>query len=99
MPRKKIDGVIEAVRYQPDGKIETVRLYQRRGSVWSDHILVSRSELVTRLAKGHNYVTGQRQPYLGSWLTTHQPVRCERDIISTAGSQQNRDLLPGIPVF
>ena len=45
MARKTIDGVIEAVRYSPDGAISVVRTYQRRGAVWSDHILLGRKEL------------------------------------------------------
>jgi hypothetical protein len=99
MPRKKPAGVIEAVRYQDDGKIDTVRLFRRRGAVWSDRIIMTRSELLEHIAKGENYMTGQRQPYLGTWLDTGFPVRHQRGFIITEGTQENRDLLSGVPVF
>ena len=52
MARKKIDGVIEAVRYTPGGMISVVRTYERRGAVWSDHIILDRTELIARLTTG-----------------------------------------------
>jgi hypothetical protein len=99
MPRKRIDGVIEAVRYLQDGKIEFVRAYERRGAIWSDHILLQRAELVERLKKGRRFVTGQRKLYLGSSLETGKPVRYMRDRISTDDEANTRDLLTGTPVF
>lgn len=37
----RFDGVIEAVRYSPDGKIEVARAYERRGAAFSDHVLIT----------------------------------------------------------
>jgi hypothetical protein len=99
MPRKKIDGIIEAVHYLPDGKIDTVRAYERRGFIWSDHILLNRAELVERLKKGEKFATGQRTRYLGSWLETGPIVRFDRNIVSTVGQEGTRDLLTGVPIF
>lgn len=75
MPDKKADAVIEAVRYAPDGKIQFVRLYERRGSVWSDRLLVSRQALIERLQKGQKIFTGERKTYYGSMVEARQPVR------------------------
>ena len=40
---KKVDGVVEAVRYR-DGQIEVVRAYERRGAAFSDRLLLTRKE-------------------------------------------------------
>lgn len=99
MPRKKINTVIEAVRYLPDGRIDVVRAYEARGAVWSDHFLLDRSQLVERLKKGNTILTGQRKAYFGSSLQTGAPVKFEKDFITTGGIQGKRDQLNGVPVF
>jgi hypothetical protein len=99
MPRKKIDGVIEAVRYRPDGNIDCVRAYERHGAVWSDHILLRRAELVERLKKGRKFVIGQRMIYLGSQMEAGKPVRYVKDRITTDDRANKRDLLTGTPIF
>ncbi|MDP1779148.1 MAG: hypothetical protein Q8K73_02630, partial [Anaerolineales bacterium] len=48
---KKIDGVIEAVRYK-NGQITWVRAYERRGATFSDRVLLDRKTLLQRLQKG-----------------------------------------------
>ncbi len=99
MPRKKIDAVITAVRYLPDGNIDTVRLHQRRGAVWSDHVLLERSGLVEQLEKGKNIVTGRRTTHLGSSFETGQALCYDKQILSAGQAPGKRDLLPGVPVF
>jgi hypothetical protein len=99
MPRKKIDAVIEAVRYLPDGRIAVVRAYEARGAIWSDHILLDRSELVERLKKGKTILTGQRKAYFGTSLQTGTPVKFERDFVTTGSIAGQRDQLNGVPVF
>lgn len=99
MPRKKIDGVIEAVRYLPDGKIDTVRAYERRGAIWSDHLLLERAELVERLKKGKKFFAGKRKVYFGSLLEAGQAIRYEKNVVSTDGQAGARDLLTGVPIF
>jgi hypothetical protein len=99
MARVKIDGVIEAVRYTPGGLISEVRSYQRRGAVWSDRILLGRTELVEQLKNGKRFVTGARRNYLGSVFETGSAVRFVDDHIVTSGQASARDLLAGIPVF
>lgn len=60
---KKIDGVIEAVRRDANGQVETVRFYERRGPTWSDFMLIDRDNLVKRLKKGEKFVIGERKLY------------------------------------
>jgi hypothetical protein len=35
MAKNRFDGVIEAVRYTPEGKIDVVQAYRRRGTAFS----------------------------------------------------------------
>lgn len=98
MAKIKFDGMIEAVRYAPDGKIDLVRAYERRGATFSDHILIKRAQLVGRLQKGEKFITGQRKEFMGSTFETAKPVRLTGDIIST-GTASNHDLLEDVPIF
>lgn len=98
MAKPKFDGLIEAVRYSPDGKIELVRAYERRGATFSDHILIDRANLVTRLKGGEIFVTGSRKEFLGSTFETTKTVRLDGDVINT-GSNSKRDLLEGVPAL
>ena len=99
MARKKWDGVIEAVRYTPEGKIDLVRAYERHGVVWSDHFLLERQELSERLNQGKRFVTGERKLYFGSLFETSMPVCQMGGHIFTEGQTGVRDLLTGVPVF
>jgi len=99
MARMKIEGVIEAVRYTPDGGIRLVRTYQRHGAVWSDHVLLGRMELVEQLRKGKHYVTGTRKQFMGGVFETGPAVRWIDQHVVTEGQAAQRDLLAGVSVF
>jgi hypothetical protein len=99
MTSRKVDGIIEAVRYSPGGRITFVRAYERHGVVWSDHILLERQELSERLKRGKRFVIGERKTYLGSMFNTGTVVLQVRDLIVTEGQAGARDLLNGVPVF
>lgn len=99
MPRNKFDGVIEAVRYLPDGKVEVVRLYERRGAVWSDLILLQRSELVKRIEAGGTYVTGKRKAYFGSQFETGNAVKLHNGSFSSGGESGTNDRMGGVSIF
>lgn len=99
MTSRKVDGIIEAVRYTPGGKIEIVRAYERHGVVWSDHVLLGRQELSERLRQGKRFVVGERRIFLGSMFETGIAVHQVQDNIITEGQASARDLLNGVPVF
>ncbi len=61
MAQIKFDYLIEAIHYTPDGVLEKVRLYEKRGPSFSDHILISRDQLIHILKSGKKVVTGSRQ--------------------------------------
>jgi hypothetical protein len=98
---KKVDGVIEAVRYT-DGQIEEVRAFERRGSAYSDRVLISREKLLERLKDGKKFVLGQRKEFFAGTFETGKPVqvvsRSGKEFISTRGDAE-RDELEQAPVF
>jgi hypothetical protein len=103
MAHRKIDGVIEAVRYNPSGQLEFVRAYQKRGPTFSDRVLIRRDELVRILKAGKHYVVGERLPYLASTFKTGQPIRVVssggKEILLAALASGERDDLNPAPVF
>ena len=99
MARIKIDGVIEAVRYTPGGVISVARTYERRGVVWSDRVLLDRSDLVARLVSGKHFVIGQRKEFLGSVFETGDAVHYVNEHISSGGQPSARDFLAGVSIF
>lgn len=98
---KKFDGVIEAVRYK-DGQIEEVRAFERRGSAFSDRVMIPRQKLLERLKDGKKFVVGQRKQFFAGTFETGKPVqvvsRSGKDFISTRGDAE-RDELEQAPVF
>jgi len=104
MAQVKYDGVIEAVRYAPAGRIAVVRAYERRGPTFSDRVLISRDELVRRMEAGKRFVAGERQLLLASTFTVTSPIRLvEKDgqkYLATAGAPDaSSDCLAGVPLF
>ena len=102
MARSKIDGVIEAVRYDADGKIILVRGYVRRGATYSDRVLLNRETLLERLRQGQHIVTGQRKEFWASTFEVDKLVERlafnNKEFITTDG-QSGRDTLENTPIF
>jgi|SRR5688572_30372232 hypothetical protein len=99
---KKFDGVVEAVRYK-NGQIEVVRAFERRGSAFTDRVMLNRHEFLNRLKKGKKYFVGQRKEFLaGTFEVEDKPVqvldRNGQEIISTR-SEANHDELEQAPFF
>lgn len=103
MTKLKYDGVIEAVHYTPEGQVKWVRAYERRGVVFSDHVLISRQELVDRLKGGKRFLTGQRKQYFASMFDVSQPVRLVphngHEILVTGDVDTGQDHLEGVPII
>ena len=103
MAKSKVDGVVEAVHYKPGGEVDWVRLYQRRGAIFSDHILVDRPTFIQHLRAGKRYVVGRRLPYLASTFEISQPVRLvrlsEKEALVVGEAQADHDRLEGVPVL
>ena len=96
---KKPDGVIVAVRYAPDGKIATARIFERRGATYSDRVNISRETLVERLKSKKRFVVGKRKEYMASTFETGSEVRyLASDVVATSPTA-NKDMLEGVPIF
>jgi len=98
---KKIDGVIEAVRYK-NGQILMVRGYERRGATFSDRVLLDRKALLDRVRKGQQYVTGSREEFMASTFKTGRKIilirQDDRELLATS-VDATRDELEEVPAF
>lgn len=98
---KKIDGVIEAVRYK-NGQILMVRAYERRGATFSDRVLLDRKGLLDRVKKGLQFVIGTREEFMASTFKTGRTVMLvrqdDRELLATS-ENAIRDELEEVPAF
>jgi hypothetical protein len=98
---KKIDGVIEAVRYK-NGQLTIVRAYERRGATFSDRVLLERGTLLERLQKGQQYLTGSREELRASTFKIGKHVLIvkldDRELLATCENAAQDDL-EELPVF
>ena len=105
MAKPKFDGVIEAVHYSPEGRVDWVRTYLRRGPTFSDYILLDRQTLIERLRAGKNYMAGKRIPQLASTFEVTSPIRLIQkdgeDILVSGDAQAgtDKDHLENVPVI
>lgn len=103
MAKTKFDGVVEAVRYKPEGEVEWVRAYERRGPTFSDHILIDRDSLIKKLSSGKKFLVGERVPYLASTFKTSDEIRLTKtngkQILVSGDSQAQQDHLKGVPII
>lgn len=104
MATSQIDGVVVAVRYTDDGQVDWVRAYKRRGPTWSDHMRLTRQELIAALKEGQRYVVGSRVPLMASTFETSEPLRLDRTngqetLVSGRPSSDGRDHLEGVPLI
>lgn len=102
MAKPKYDGVIEAVRYNPEGEIQWVRAYVRRGPIFSDRVLLDRAALLEQLKAGKNYMAGRRIPLMAGTFEVSRSVRLakkgDREVIVTGEAQSDRDGLEDVPI-
>ena len=98
---KKADIVIEAVRYK-NGQIVVVRGYERRGTTFSDRVLIDRKTLIEKLQKGKQVLIGTREELLASTFNLEKNILLvkndNREWVST-GQDATQDYLENVPVF
>jgi hypothetical protein len=103
MAKNKYDGVVEAVHYKPNGEVDWVRAYERRGPTFSDHLLIKRDDLVERLKSGRKFMVGRRLPMKASTFVVTQQLRLVNvggsETLVVGQSQAERDRLEGVPVI
>lgn len=100
---KKFDGVIEAVRYDPDGQIALVRAYVLRGVTYSDRVLLDRKTLLERIKEGKKFTTGQRKEFLASSFEFGKTVKIlgnnGKELLTTREEMPKNDELEQTPFF
>jgi len=94
---KKLDGIIEAVRYTQDGKIDAVRAYVLRGVAYSDRVILDRETLLARIKAGKRFAVGQRKEFLGGTFDLDRTVKFSgeggKEFLTTLDGAANRDKL------
>jgi hypothetical protein len=103
MAKPKDDGVLQAVHYDDVGQVLWVRVFLRRGHVWSDYILLDRSELIELIKSGKRIVVGERVPNMGATFETQAPVELVKkngdEIIVSGHGKVETDCLEGVPII
>jgi hypothetical protein len=103
MAKNNYDGVVEAAHFKPDGQLDWVRVYIRRGAVFSDRILVSRQAFVEQLRAGKRYMVGERIFNLGGEFNVTQPVTLLRQdgkhVIVVGDARSTEGELTGVPII
>jgi hypothetical protein len=103
MAKIKYDGVLEAAHYKSDGQIDWVRVYIRRGPIFSDRILLSRAAFIEQLKAGKRYMVGERIFNMGGKFNVSKPVRVQQKdgtpVIVVGDAQAKQDELTGVPII
>jgi hypothetical protein len=101
--KKPYDGVVVAVRYTPEGKIDWVRAFERYGFVFSDRMNLDREMLLARLKAGKRFKTGSRKIYQGNDFETFAEIRIEEkngsSVIVAGEGLSGQDSLGNLPVI
>jgi len=94
MAKNKVDGIIESVRYTPDGQVDWVRAHLRNGKIYTDWVILERYKLIQEIKAGKEFQTLKRLPYMGGMFElkaavkvrqtglTRPPGRCAGDLKS-----------------
>ncbi|GAB4579365.1 MAG: hypothetical protein Fur0022_21030 [Anaerolineales bacterium] len=100
--KKAPDGVVEAVRYDAQGQVEWVRMFQRRGQTYSDWMLVKRPALIEMLKAGKKVFAGERVEFEASTFKFGPALRVVerggKEVVVTGENQADKDKLEGVPV-
>ena len=103
MAKNKYDGIVEAVRLDESGKLISARMFEKRGSVFSDHFIIDRNRLLQRLKDGQQILVGKRIYKMGSEFETGQAINLvsqgANDYIALGDNRSGADNLAGIPHF
>jgi hypothetical protein len=96
---KKIDLVVTSARYEDTGeRLLQARGFERRGSVWSDTLLLDRQALALRLGDGQRVVSGQQADLPGDFEVGRKLSLADSGWIVAEGSRGGRDDL-GVPLY
>ena len=101
--KKPYDGVVVAVRYSSQGEIERVRVFERHGFVFTDRMMMNRTDLVERLQNGKRFKTGARLLYQGNDFEIKEDINLVKkngsDVIIVGQTTSEHDTLGNLPIF
>ncbi len=103
MAEKKYDGVIEAVHFTPDGQVDWVRAYLRRGIAWADYTIIKRQDLIKEIQSGKKMMLGKRIEFMAGTFDVTLPVKVlgtnGQEVLSTSAEKTDRDCLEGAQIL
>jgi len=103
MANKKYDGVIEAVHYSTEGRVDWVRAYLRRGPAWSDWVIIKRQELIDEMKSGKQMMIGKRIEFMAGTFDVSAPVQLAgqpgKEFIVVSDTTLDCDNLEGVPIL
>jgi len=103
MIKNQVDGVIETVRYDENGRLSLIRVYERHGPTYSDLILLSRDQLIEKLRNKKKFYVGKRIHLLASTFELASPVflshRAGMEFITDRQGPATGDSLSDAPLF
>ena len=103
MAKSKYDGIVEAVRLDDDGQVQTARIFERHGQIFTDRFLVDRDDLIKRIKSGQKFMTGKRQYKMGSMFDTGENVRVVsskgNEVLVVGSGEAEKDAIQSIPRF
>jgi hypothetical protein len=103
MTKINYDGVLEAAHFKPDGQLDWVRVYERRGFVFSDRVMLNREAFVKQLKAGKRYMVGERILNMGGKFNITQPVHLVqqdgKQMIVVGDDPTKMDELVGVPII
>ncbi|MFZ2097138.1 MAG: hypothetical protein WAV05_10930 [Anaerolineales bacterium] len=103
MAKINYDDVLEAAHFKPDGQLDWVRVYERRGFVFSDRVMLNREAFVKQLKAGKRYMVGERILNMGGKFNITQPVHLVqqdgKQMIVVGDDQTKMDELVGVPII
>ena len=102
MARSKYDGIVQAVHYNPQGQVDWVRVFLRRGPTWSDVILLNRQSLIDQISAGKKFMAGDRIPLLAGTFKVTKPIKIlskdQGKFLITGDLVSEKDCLDGVPL-
>lgn len=103
MAKLKYDGVVTAVHYNPDRQVDWVRIFLRRGPMFSDRIMLDRQSLIDEIQSGKKFKVGTRVEYDAGTFEVSDPVNVlevNGDTVLVVGeTRAEHDSLEGVPVI
>ena len=103
MGKIKFDGVLEIAHFKSDGQLDWVRVYLRRGPIFSDRILLTRQAFIEQLKAGKRFWVGERIHKMGGNFNITQPVRLQQvggpPVVLVGNSNATKDDLTGVPII